>query len=234
MRTREAVVLAMGLVVGAMCLGAFHYASRQVQSSIQVTGAATQPFDADVLKWRVTLARTAGTDDMRAAYARLQSDLETLRAQLRDGGIADQDITVRAVNTQPTYDRDGRPTGYRLVQDVLVISSDLAKLESMAVNPAGLLEKGVVLDNSYVEYHSSQINTLKHDLLAAATQDARKRAEQIAQTAGASLGNLRSARSGVFQIKEPYSASADDYGMFDTSTRHKEITVTVRAEFALR
>jgi hypothetical protein len=91
-----------------------------------------------------------------------------------------------------------------------------------------------VLDNSYVEYHSSQINTLKHDLLAAATQDARKRAEQIAQTAGASLGTLRSARSGVFQIKEPYSASADDYGMFDTSTRHKEITVTVRAEFALR
>jgi hypothetical protein len=234
MRTRDAVVLALGVVLGAVSLGIFHYQSRQVRSTIRVTGAATQPFDADVLKWRVTLARTATTEDMRAAFGRLQSDLETLRAQLRAAAVPDEAVTVRAVNTQQMYDREGRQSGYRLVQDVLVVSSDLATLETMAVNPAGLLEKGVVLDNSYVEYHSSKTNQLKHDLLAAATEDARKRAEQIAQTAGARLGILRSARSGVFQIKEPYSASADDYGVYDTSTRHKEITVTVHAEFELR
>lgn len=234
MRTRDALVLAAGLSLSAAILGGLHYESRQVHSTIRVTGAATQPFDADVLKWRVTLARTAVGDDLRAAFTRLQSDLETLRAQLRAAGIADQDVTVRAVNTQQMYDREGRQSGYRLVQDVLIVSTDLSRLESMAVNPAELLEKGVVLDNSYVEYHSSKINQLKHDLLAAATQDARLRAEQIAKTAAARLGLLRSARSGVFQIKEPYSASADDYGVYDTSTRHKEITVTVHAEFELR
>jgi hypothetical protein len=233
MRTREAAVLALGMVLGATALGIFHWESRRPDGVVRVTGAATKAFDADVLKWRVTLARTVVGGDMGGALARLTADLHLLLDQLRTAGVVEQDVTVRAVNTREMFDRDGRSSGTKLVQDVLVISSDVDKLESLAINPASLLATGVLLDNSYVEYHSSRIADLKHELLAAATTDARARAEQIAHTSGARLGALRSARSGVFQIREPYSASADDYGMVDTSTRHKEITVTVHAEFEL-
>ena len=41
------------------------------------------------------------------------------------------------------------------------------------------------------------------------------------------------ARAGVFQITEPYSTEVSGMGMYNTSTRRKEITVTVHASFAL-
>ena len=42
---------------------------------------------------------------------------------------------------------------------------------------------------------------------------------------------IASARSGVFQITEPFSTEMADYGVHNTSTRSKEITVTVHATF---
>jgi hypothetical protein len=234
MRAREASILWLSLVVGAVRLGAFHYQGRQGQTTLGVTGSATRPFDSDVIKWRVQLARSVAGADMKSAYAQLRGDLQLLMAELAAAGIADSSITERPVSSQPIFDREGRSGGYRLVQEVLVISRDIPALERLAVNPAALMDKGVMLDNSYVEYHDSKIADLKRDLLATATLDARRRAERIASTTGSRLSKMRAAGSGVFQINEPYSNSVDDYGVYSASTRKKEITITVHAEFGLR
>jgi hypothetical protein len=37
----------------------------------------------------------------------------------------------------------------------------------------------------------------------------------------------------VFQITEPYSTEVSGFGVHNTATRQKEITVTVHASFAL-
>jgi hypothetical protein len=37
----------------------------------------------------------------------------------------------------------------------------------------------------------------------------------------------------VFQITEPFSTEVTDYGVHSTSTRSKEITVTVHATFSV-
>jgi hypothetical protein len=75
---------------------------------------------------------------------------------------------------------------------------------------------------------------LKHSLLGAATSDAQRRAAEIAKSTAASVGDILTARAGVFQITEPYSTEVSGMGMYNTSTRRKEITVTVRADFVLR
>src|SRR5690606_32121047 len=63
--------------------------------------------------------------------------------------------------------------------------------------------------------------------------DAQRRAEEIAGSAGSRVGDVISARAGVFQITEPYSTEVSGMGMYSTSTRRKEITVTVHGDFAL-
>ncbi|HEY0672393.1 MAG TPA: SIMPL domain-containing protein, partial [Longimicrobiales bacterium] len=85
-----------------------------------------------------------------------------------------------------------------------------------------------------LEYYYSDIARIKHNLLGAATRDARARADEIAKSAGSEVGQIIAARSGVFQITEPYSTEVSGMGMYNTGTRRKEITVTVRADFALR
>jgi hypothetical protein len=67
-----------------------------------------------------------------------------------------------------------------------------------------------------------------------ATQDAQRRADEIAGSAGSRVGALLSARAGVFQITEPYSTEVSGFGVHCTATRRKEITVTVHGDFELR
>ena len=70
-------------------------------------------------------------------------------------------------------------------------------------------------------------------LLAAATLDARERAEEIVGATDATIKKMRSVRAGVFQITEPYSTDIAGYGIHQTTTRKKNIKVTVSAEFVV-
>jgi hypothetical protein len=136
------------------------------------------------------------------------------------------------VTSQPYWGREGVREGYILNQSLYVLSRSPETLEELARDPGSLLAGGAALESSFLEYYYSGIDTLKHSLLAAATRDARTRAEEIASAdEGTDVGNLQSARAGVFQITEPYSTETSGMGMFSTSTRDKEITVTVHAVF---
>jgi hypothetical protein len=66
-----------------------------------------------------------------------------------------------------------------------------------------------------------------------ATQDAYKRAEQIAKNAKGQVGGLRGTRMGVFQITPLYSNEISDYGINDTSSLHKEITAVMNCDFEI-
>ena len=65
-----------------------------------------------------------------------------------------------------------------------------------------------------------------------ATEDARIRAEKIAEFSGGKLGKLESARMGIFQItgqnsKESYSWG----GTFNTSSREKTASITMKLTY---
>ena len=72
-------------------------------------------------------------------------------------------------------------------------------------------------------------------MLAAAAADARERAQNIAESSEAMLGELKMSRAGVFQITaatgdEEFSAG----GSFNLSSREKKARVTVRSEFKIK
>ena len=71
-------------------------------------------------------------------------------------------------------------------------------------------------------------------MIAAATDDATRRAEQIAKNANADLGGLKSAKMGIFQIIG--QNSNEDYswgGTFNTSSKEKTATITMKLEFGI-
>lgn len=227
-----AVVLATGIAVAALIFGLFFHSSRSRVDTIQVTGAATQSFTSDIAKWRVTLTRQVPDFEMSTGYERLRQDIESFSARLESAGIPRSEIAVLPVTTQPYWGREGVREGYMLNQSLYVLSPSPETLEELARDPGTLLAGGAMLESSMLEYYYSGLDSLKHSLLAAATRDAKARAQEIAGADdGVTLGNLQSARAGVFQITEPYSTETSGMGMFSTSTRDKEITVTVHAVF---
>jgi len=226
-----AVTGGVAVILAATVFGAFLYHSRAQRDTIQVTGAATVPFHSDIVKWRITLAAQVPTSGLKDGYARVARDLSQVRRRLTAVGIADSAVGVQPVNALPTYDNYGSRTGYNLQQSLFVVSPEVEKLEEMALNPGALAAEGVILESSQLEYFYSKIDSLKHALLGRATADARQRAEEIAGGSGLHVDHATGARAGVFQITEPYSTEVSDFGVHNTATRKKEITVTVHATF---
>jgi hypothetical protein len=69
-------------------------------------------------------------------------------------------------------------------------------------------------------------------MIAKATEDARIRAERIAENSEAKLGDLISANMGVFQITG--QNSGEDYswgGAFNTSSKNKTASITMKLVF---
>jgi hypothetical protein len=71
------------------------------------------------------------------------------------------------------------------------------------------------------------------EALKKATQDARERAETLVSGLDAKLGAARSANVGVFQVTPRNSTEVSDYGIYDTSTREKDVTAVVTITFRL-
>lgn len=234
MRISHAIMLAAGLVIAAMVFGIFFYHARVSDNTIAVVGSATKRFTSDIVKWRITLSRDTGLNDVASGYSHIQEDLGFLKALLKQQGIAEGDVTIQPINTMSRYSQGGGVVGYMLQQNVFVISSKIEVIENMALNPSVLTEKGAVLQSSNLEYFYSKIADIKTELLAEAAKDAARRAEEIAKSSGISLGQVSSLKAGVFQITEPFSTEISDYGMYNTQTKEKDITVTVRATFKLR
>ena len=198
-----------------------------------MVGAATQRFESDMVKWRVTLSQTTGLNNLRDGYRHLRKDIELLTDLLASAGIDSTKVSIQPISSYPNYDREGQVSGNTLQQSVFVITTDINAIEGIALNPEALIEQGVVLQSSRLEYFYSDMATIKTNLLAAATEDARRRAQKIVENSGVSLGAVTQLRTGVFQIREPFSNEISDYGMYNTETREKDITVTVHASFAI-
>lgn len=228
-----ALVLALGLVAAATAFGLFFYNARDGRDTVQVVGAATQQFEADVAKWRLGLSRSVPLGGVREGYGRLDADVQQLLRQLRARGITQDAITLQPPTSSSRYNRDGQVTGYDVSQNLYVVAQDVDAIEAFALRPGELATGGASLQYSNIEYYYDDLATLKRSLLAQATEDARQRAGEIAGSAGGSVEQMVAARAGVFQITEPYSTEVSSYGVHSTGTRQQEITVTVHATFTV-
>lgn len=72
-------------------------------------------------------------------------------------------------------------------------------------------------------------------MLSKATEDARNRSDVIATNSKASLGSLIKANMGIFQITAQNGNEDYTYGgVFNTSSKNKTASVTVRLEFGIK
>jgi uncharacterized protein len=228
---RFVLIPSVALVLAAGLLGVSFVAGRRAPGTVEVVGSATVPFTSDVVKWRVTLMRQVELGGEAGGYDRLAGDRTRFLALLRRGGVPDADVSEQPVTTNTRYDQNGREIGVQIRQSFLVVSKKVEAVDSLALDPGDLIANGLSLENSQLEYFLEGIAALKRSLLSKAREDAQARAEEIA---GDALGELRDARAGVFQIREPYSTEVQGYGVYSTATRAKEMTVTVHAVYALR
>jgi hypothetical protein len=122
---------------------------------------------------------------------------------------------------------------YQLAQTITIQSDDVNKITEISKKIPELAAQGAIISVQSLEYYYSKLPDLRVSLLTQAVQDAKARAEKIAQGTGQSVGSVQSASSGVVQVLQSNSVDISDYGNYDTSSIEKDIMVTVKVSFRL-
>ena len=93
-----------------------------------------------------------------------------------------------------------RVTSYDLIETVEVSSTDADRIADVSRKITTLIEQGVMLESQAPSYLYTKLNELKPQMIAEATAEARKGAEQFAHDSKSRIGGIRSANQGVFVI----------------------------------
>jgi hypothetical protein len=234
-----AAVISLAVVVGLWIVGNAYKYKFKSSETISVTGLAEKDFTSDLIVWSGSFNRYGF--DLKTAYASLKQDESTIKSYLNSKGISDSNIVFSAITTtknfQRKYDKEGVEisnefTGYTLTGNVRVESKEINRVEKLSREITELLEKGIELNSNPPEYYYTRLNELKIDLLAKASEDAKTRAETIAKNSGGSLGGIKKATMGVFQITGKNANEDYSYGgAFNTSSKEKTASITLKVDY---
>ena len=231
------VLIAIAIVVAAWLLGGALVDFKRAGDTISVTGSAKRAIVSDLIIWRGELYSQQPTK--QAAYDDVKRYAEKFEAFLKENNVPAEEYSFGSLNTQQIeeYDSNYRPTGriraYRMNRSFRVESERVDEIAALALRAGDLVSEGVSLNSWQPEYIYTKLADLRQEMLGEATKDAKARAEVMAEASGAELGKLRSAHMGVFQITQPHSTEVSGYGMYDTSTKEKDITAVAKVSFAL-
>lgn len=239
------VVIALGLVVTGWIGFAAVKAAKRANDVITVTGSARQSVRSDMAQWDGSLYVNAHS--LQEGYAQLQQRMNRVREFLKAHRVPDSLIVVSTMQSREMSERRPREgmksrerddyenvfIGYQLTQRFELKWSQVDTVDALARDISALVGEGIPVQSSPPRFYFTRLADMRTDLLAAATRDARGRAEAIAGSGGGKVGAMRTARMGVFQVTQPLSRDVSDYGIYDTSTIEKEITAVVNVTFAV-
>ena len=232
------VIIAAGLI--AWGLSRFRSAESH---TIGATGSASVDFESDLIIWRGSFDTHAETTSR--AFRQIKKDAENVKDYLMENGVKEDEIVLSSISVERTekryYSEDGdyqysTYDGYDLSQTITVTSNDVDKVEKISRDVTDLIESGIEFNSELPEYYCTTLDDVKLDLIGKATENARDRINIIAKAAGATPGKLVKSSLGVFQITAQNSGTQDyKYdGAFDTGSRWKTASITVKLEYELK
>jgi uncharacterized protein len=234
-------IIALTAIICFWILGSAYKYKFKTAETISVTGLAEKDFVSDQIIWKGNYSRKSM--DLKSAYSLLKEDEGKIRTYLKEKGITDNEMVFSAVSIDKDFDQkidaNGRNigsefTGYNLKQDVTVDSKNIEKVEKISREVTELIQTGIEFNSSSPSYYYTKLAELKLDLLAKASADAKQRAETIAKNSGSSLGKIKKAMMGVFQITGKNSNEDYSYGgAFNTSSKNKTASITTKIDYAV-
>jgi hypothetical protein len=229
--------MAVAVLLGSLAIASALKNIRRTDDAVTVTGSAKRAIRSDYVVWRATVSTQSPM--LTSASQELQRQAATVRSFLRAQGVADSALTVKPIETSSVNEvtPDGQLTGrllaYRLSQTFEVRSSDVDGITQLSQRAGDLVSQGVPLQTQSPEYLFTKLADLRIALIEEATKDAKARAEAIVRGTGGSVGAVREARTGVFQITPRFSTEVSDYGVYDLTSIDKDVTAVMRVTFAV-
>jgi len=236
------VGLACATALVSVLIGSYTFRTRaRGNDLVNVTGLAKRDFVSDLVVWKGHFARR--DPSLKAASEGLRRDLDAVKKLCAAKGVKPEEPVFAPVEIEKEFeestDSAGRlvrtPKGFLLTQRMEIESQDVDRIEVFSREVTSLIDAGIEFYSTPPEYYYTKLGELKLEMIAAATRDGRTRAERIVEAAGGRLGALHYSNLGVFQITQPNSSAEFSWsGAYDTRSKRKTASVTIKLQFGLR
>ena len=207
----EALILAIGLFLagGAIKQGIVQF--KEMDRTVTAKGLSEKEVKADKVTWPLKFKELG--NDPAEIYDIIAKDTRIIVDFLKANGISEDEITQtppQMVDQQANMSYSSEQVRYRYKANcvVTVVSRNVDLVRKLVTKQADLMRQGVTIigneydDNGDVSYEFTGRNDIKPEMIAEATKNARKTAEQFAKDSDSKLGKIRTADQGQFSIDD--------------------------------
>ena len=204
----SAAVLAIGIVLSGLSIAFGIKTLKADQRTVSVRGLSEREIEADLAVWPVTF--TLSGNDLSQLRQDIVKKTNIIISFLKTHGLKESDFTVKEpaitdTTTDPYMDQTRKRDKYFAKVVVFVRSSNIAAVNAALSVSIDLMDSGIALSHDYdsrVEYLFTKLNDIKPQMIAEATQNAHKAAEQFAHDSGSKVGKIKRASQGLFSIDD--------------------------------
>lgn len=199
--------VALGLAIGGFLLARGFYAARAADRFVTVKGLSEREIPADLALWPIVFVNTG--NDLGELQEKVESDALAIRTYLARFGFSDEETSLSAprVTDHRAQNYGGQQPSerYQLESTMTLRTGRIDEVREAIENSGDLVRAGVTLIRSYeysTQYLFTELDAVKPEMIAEATRDARRAADEFAEDSGAEVGGIRRAQQGYFSIED--------------------------------
>ncbi len=224
-----ALLLSVGLAASGFFIGEGISGRNSGRRSISVKGLSEKEVPASVAIW--TVGYTATGNDLGEINRKLGDSTKAVTVFLSAAGFDAKEMAVQPPSLHDTSmdarekDAPPPPERYSARQAVLLRTSKVDAIKPALASASNLMMNGVLLaGGSQPNYIFNQLNEIKPGMIQEATRNARIAADQFSRDSQTTLGKLRNASQGWFQVEDRDAATPE----------RKTVRVVVDVEYEVK
>lgn len=201
------LVLALGLLALGLCVKSGLNSFTDRQRVVDVKGLAEREVNANLVTWPIMFKEVG--NDLPAVYQKVTATNKQIVDFLTANGLDATEISIGAPTVQDLqtdrYNTNPLPYNYAVTSVVTVSSSKVKEVHSLINRQGELFSKGIAIISDYstaITYDFTDLNTIKPEMIAEATKNAREAAIKFADDSDSRLGKIKTARQGQFSIED--------------------------------
>ena len=201
------IVMALAIVIAGLLIAGGIQRFRIADRYVTVKGVAERDVEADVGIW--PLRFTAASNDLAVARQKIEADRRSVIRFLARHGVDSTGVQLQryeVTDDQANPYRGGNVAPNRFIVSMTLVarSAEPQKIAAASQAVGELIAANVVLQSGDYSggptYAFTRLNDVKPAMLAEATRNAREAAGEFAKESKTSVGSIRKASQGVFEI----------------------------------
>lgn len=214
------IIISLAFVLGCFLLGNKWVESKSSSRFVTVKGLSERKVQANSAWYSINSQFGANnTNEIQDRISWLETEIKTYFKKYK---FTDDEINVPEINVYANNYQNA-PAAYNASVNISVNTNDIAKVQAASKSISDLISKGILVQSdkwaSGPKYYFTEFKKLKTDMLAEATKEAKKAADEFATNSGSTVGKIKRANQGVFQILPGNQTKEDEVFYVDKLIR---------------